>query len=191
MRRRLFTLLSALSLLLFVGTCGLWVRSYGRCDVLWMERSHRFRLASERGKIEISTASKFSTEDNYWSKIHRERPSPYSANWTFTHFSSEVASRRIISTFDFELHHHEPGLPIGDAGWNISDYQIISSARVPFWFCAIAESLIPSVWLWRVVRDPRARQRGSCRVCGYDLRATPDRCPECGTVPPAKKEISN
>ena len=54
---------------------------------------------------------------------------------------------------------------------------------VPDWFLAAVCGVLPAR-AWRRGPAERHRQRtaGRCRRCGYDLRATPGRCPECGTA---------
>jgi hypothetical protein len=52
---------------------------------------------------------------------------------------------------------------------------------VPLWLPAAVLAIPPLIWWSARVRLQRRRRAGRCQVCGYDLRATLDRCPECGT----------
>jgi len=72
--------------------------------------------------------------------------------------------------------------------WHPTGVTLYGTARVylvPFGLLVFVFAILPAGrWLPSLVRWTRRHftvPAGHCRKCGYDLRASPDVCPECGT----------
>ena len=73
---------------------------------------------------------------------------------------------------------HEPGLDL--LGLELTPE--LGIYFIPHWMVLLVLLPLPALWSAAVVRRRLRLSREICPTCGYDLRATPDRCPECGTV---------
>jgi hypothetical protein len=59
------------------------------------------------------------------------------------------------------------------------------NGQVPLWVVVLITAVLPFWQIRSALRIHRQRKLGLCANCGYDLRATRERCPECGAVPSA------
>ena len=76
----------------------------------------------------------------------------------------------------------------GSSFHNQDDFRMFG-VTVPFWFLFCVSVVPPSLCLARRVQRKHRTAHGRCAVCGYDLRATPQRCPECGTESKVNSEM--
>jgi hypothetical protein len=184
MIHRVFTFLSAMSLLLCVGTCVLWARGYVIEDaVTWRRVDARRVLRSTRGSfivyLNVSNWSNGGTGFGY----AREVPDPSAV--TEAELGAYLLS---IGPRD-----HVSWVRCGFVWWRWQGWSgnSIATLIIPDWSVATATAFMPLAWALARIRRSQVRRRkgrmGRCPGCGYDLRATPDRCPECGAVPTAAK----
>jgi len=157
MLRHLYLIPLVLSLLLFAATIWLWVRSYqGPDELTWQTQSGRlYELISGHGTFDILCIPRWPQKEG--TRYYRENPHVYYG----TRYSKRL-------------------LGFGtDVIWPEYGGRYVN---IPHWFvtciCAGAAFLFARVWWRRRVRD----LAGRCGKCGYDMRATPQRCPECGSI---------
>ena len=169
MTRRLLNLLTALSLLLCAAVAVLWVRSYLPPD---------FYLFSQQGRVMVVFAE--SNRSAMFSS--REGRSPLLGTaWDDARSSARVhwhALGLAVVTGPAPTPAPAPGTVRRGRRPATGEYVMFAASYA--WLAAPAVAAAATCFYF--VRRRSARQReGRCRSCGYDLRATPGRCPECGS----------
>jgi hypothetical protein len=194
---RLFTIVSALSLLCLAAGGALLLLLYHPPRPNPVEFSFggvRWELHFRREELEL--------DNDPQRRLDRDRdPAVAQARqaWEKADAAHKAATRRFVQlprlTPTEQRREEQTIINTADAfnsTWG--DYQNSLSLRSPavsyrvyYAALAVAASVLPLAWLMqqvdiRLQRRRLRRMSGLCPNCGYDLRATPDRCPECGTA---------
>jgi hypothetical protein len=107
-------------------------------------------------------------------------PTPYATRWSVRVLRDDggqgVVFRRTPPLFG----RWEPGSSLQPTPrWGAAEERG-TEFYFPHGLLAAGFMLLPGLDLAAGLRRWRRRRLGLCAGCGYDLRATPDRCPECG-----------
>lgn len=193
LRRRVFTVVSALSLLVCGATLLLWVVSYRRIltadrfrhvtrrDMNWSQFAGKvgaFSLMILRGRCEVNV----------------ELDSAYlydDSRWHFSQAPTFAGIGEIEVPFNNSLSNpFWPGrrTPIHRVYFDHASFSFYRNDVIyrnyclifPLWCIVLLTAIPPAAWAWLRFKSRRRAMRGFCRSCGCDLRASTDRCPECG-----------
>lgn len=185
MRRWIKNILAGFSLLLCIAAVVLWVRSYWGSDFVSRQRlvrnepmiqeSRSQQLLWVRGEIRW-----IDTDHHYYPRGQVPGELSPAPGWWYgygrlgqRHSGWEIREGRgVWGQLGFKSY-----LDGMITSWSDENEQVTTA---PAWLPVAIFGMWP---LARLVGWARRRRRfgaGRCAGCGYDLRATPQRCPECG-----------
>ena len=196
MRRRLLNLFTAMSLLLCVAVCALWAQSWWREPASVTLPAGGYHVHGWRGQLVLVRHAPNPERPYLWTTVYLARDGnrssalikaavfdPASPVDARTGFPTDLIARPYAGVMLAD------GCRLANAGGfgasvtrlaaHPQHGPVLHAIAIPHWFLATIAGALPFRWLARRVRQ-RLRAPGRCDGCGYDLRATPDRCSECG-----------
>lgn len=159
LRRILFNTLTAVSLLLALATAGLWCRQVINSDriVLVFSSGRVFLLGSQSGIVGVISARKseylIGPDHSFWRVVDERNRS--------------LAQRVLPEGSGFN---YVRGVWADPNGVFI---------QLPLYAVLLVSAALP-LWKVRVYIYSRRNRQGHCQACGYDMRANPAKCSECG-----------
>jgi hypothetical protein len=175
--RILLNAATAGSLLLCLATLALWARTAFRSDIAGWAGWRDQPAGLWHGRGVISSPATF--EVYYFTgTLPIDDPTNVQGNYT-TPPSPHAFHRSVPGGLAPGQRHFRCETFHVPAGPRYLDFYVIA---LPHGLPAAAFAILPLARATTAVRRrSMARRIGCCRSCGYDLRTTPHRCPECGT----------
>ena len=179
MRRKLANGFALLSLLLFVAAAGFWIRSYFRGDYVSYHTAggDRLSVSSTNGTLLAERQSNVVYHGDgvppngvAYKELdparYKDRKWSTTAQWRFAGFGL-VTNKGTIAA---------PRKSARPGAWQNTVVLVPHWAFLVLFAIPVGLRIRPEMRAWRSARGQL------CPTCGYDLRATPERCPECGTA---------
>ncbi len=187
--RRILWLVKGLLLVVCLTVLVFWVRSYWRCDSVW--HIQRGEISGRTTTTGPELASQLGWVWADWTDVSCPAQPPISDSLSAGFHGGSAPVGNYIC--DVREEHR-----LGPVHWGRDWMRQYSKSneprlfydshvlRVQHWLLAMVCGAWPITSLYfltrRAIRRRRLLQTGCCKICGYDLRATPTRCPECGAM---------
>lgn len=169
---------------------GLWIHSYWRVDRLLIGfRSSFIVVESEAGRLAVARSiqalpgSRLRQGISATSSLIRPRMKLANPNSNVISFAPDTSERwedhhfgfnaAWMSVVDDKIDRNGQYVSMTGTEWRIC---------VPHWFLMAGISIVTLPFVLRLRTRSSRKAEGCCIKCGYDLRSSSDRCPECGTT---------